>query len=138
MNKLDHVSSDGHQMPLAGVTRTGISCLMPGGRAGDWGMLYSEVQCMDNVDRMMDRHDRKHYLLATSLACNNKTRKHPILDANRPFANRICFIMNKFEHIRGEGEVPYLEVLYQCGGPCKVRSNAPRVMVTCDPFFSGR
>ena len=32
------------------------------------GGLYSEVQCIIGNGHMADRHDWKHYLLATSLA----------------------------------------------------------------------
>ena len=67
VNKFEHVPGLGHQMLLAGALYRDER-----GRA-----LYNEVQCiMGNslkvsshyVDRMMSRHDRKHYLPATSLA----------------------------------------------------------------------
>ena len=62
MNKFEQVSSDDHQMSLAGAGRflsSEVPCLEE--RAG---ALYSKVQCiMGNghmgspMDRMMDRHD---------------------------------------------------------------------------------
>ena len=63
--------------------------------SGGWRGLYSEVQCiMANghtgtpfPDRMMDRHDRKHYLPATLLAGDN----YPIT-LRYPAVFRVCTI----------------------------------------------
>ena len=63
MNKFEQVSSDGHQMPLAGTgLGWGIPCLdgVPG--PGLRGSLYSEVQCivcngdMGSPSGQTDRH----------------------------------------------------------------------------------
>ena len=67
MNKFEQVSSDYHQMYLAGL----------GLRQGDSGLgLYSEVQCIKGNGHMgplkqNDRHLWKHYLSGTLLAGGN-------------------------------------------------------------------
>ena len=67
MNKFEQVSSDYHQMLLAGL----------GLRPGDFeGGLHSEVQCIMGNGRMgplkqNDRHLWKHYLSGTLLVGGN-------------------------------------------------------------------
>ena len=69
---------------------------------GWWRGLYSEVQCiMANghtgapfPDRMMDRHDRKHYLPATLLVGDN----YPIT-LRYPAVFRVCTISSTLAYL---------------------------------------
>ena len=85
MNKFAQVFNDDHQISLAGDrTRREVLCLKSG-RGGGVGVrgpmcvgaggLYWEANASwvmvtwdSRVNKMMDRHNRKHYLPATSLA----------------------------------------------------------------------
>ena len=74
VNNFEQVSSNGHQMSLAGGT--GPEGPMSDVQGCGQGVLYSKVQrIMGNghmwAPQQNDRHDWKHYLPATSLADGN-------------------------------------------------------------------
>ena len=68
VNKFEQVSSDGHQMSLAGGAWAvgSLSNEVQYLRAGGPGAMRSNASWLmvtyDTVDRMTDRHDWKHYL----------------------------------------------------------------------------
>ena len=99
MNKFEQISSEDHQMSLAGGQSQAQGCQVWCQLEGGWehgcgqrrfpGLifggrgLYSEVQCiMSNdhigtpVNRQTNRHKWKHYLLATSSAGGNESNAY--------------------------------------------------------------
>ena len=70
VNKFEHVSNDDHQMSVAGVGYPGKYDILGGILPCDLSHDACNVTCLP-LDRMTDRHLRKHYLPTTSLGKRN-------------------------------------------------------------------